>query len=168
MIPLEEEAPLQYLPFWRIRADVGGIRLDTYADLIKVANLPRVPQKEWSSQPFYFWCPAFKIRPQTFIPLASRLTLRQPTGPIAAEYPRSDNVHPVNLPVLEAVEALKISLAGFMTRKNDFFPLLDQIQIRPKSFRLVYLPFVEQRIELLQPMFNININKSQLYHAKNL
>lgn len=168
-IPLDENtSEVKYLPFWRIRAEINGVELDSFADLLKVANLPRVPQPDWHTIPFHFWSLAFKIRPQTFIPLATRLTLRQPHDAIVAEYPDSENIHPVNLPILEAVEALKITLANFMTRKRTYFPLLDQIQIRPKSYRLVYLPFIEKRIELLQPMFSININKSQLFHAKNL
>ena len=168
-IPLDEDtADIKYMPFWRIRAEINGIELDSYADLLKVANLPRVAQDDWHTIPCYFWGLGFKIRPQTFIPLATRLTLRQPQESIVAEYPKSENIHPVNLPVIEAAEALKITLASFMTRRKTYYPQLDKIQIRPKSYRLVYLPFIEKRIELLQPMFNININKSQLFHAKNL
>jgi hypothetical protein len=168
-IPLDPDGQtLQYLPFWRIRAEIKGLDLNSYADLVKVANLPLAPQEDWQSVPFYFWGPGFKIRPKTFTALCSRLTLRQPREKIESAYPRSETIHPVNLPVLEAVEALKITLASFMTRKQDNFPLLAQIDIRPKGYRLVYLPFIEKRMELLQPMFSININRSQLYHAKNL
>jgi predicted RNA-binding Zn-ribbon protein involved in translation (DUF1610 family) len=53
-----------YLPFWRIQADVGTITLNSYADLVRVANLPRVAQPEWDKLPFYFWNPAFKVRPK--------------------------------------------------------------------------------------------------------
>ena len=67
-----------YLPFWRIKAGVSGIDLDSYADLVKIANLPKAMQENWNDVPFYFWAPAFKIRPKVFLRLANNVTLAQP------------------------------------------------------------------------------------------
>jgi len=53
-----------YLPFWRIKAEVTGFDLNNYTDLVKLANLPKVVQDHQGKNPFYFWGPAFKIRPQ--------------------------------------------------------------------------------------------------------
>ena len=63
----EEGENLNYLPFWRIRGDVSGFELKSYADLVKIANLPKVVQEEWKEQGFRFWAPAFKIRPENFL-----------------------------------------------------------------------------------------------------
>jgi hypothetical protein len=41
-LPGPEDESTVYLPFWRIKADVSGIDLNTYADLVKAANLPKV------------------------------------------------------------------------------------------------------------------------------
>ncbi|MGD9192388.1 MAG: hypothetical protein PVH58_10720, partial [Desulfobacterales bacterium] len=40
-IPANEKNGIN-LPFWRIKANISGINLQTYADLIRIANLPKV------------------------------------------------------------------------------------------------------------------------------
>jgi len=78
------------------------------------------------------------------------------------------DLHPVNLPVKEAVESLKINLAGFMKPAKKLFPKLPSISIKPKSFLLVYIPFNTGHHEFIQPEFNMAINKNMLIMAKNL
>jgi hypothetical protein len=64
-IPTKKENIL-YLPFWRIKADISGTELHTYADLVKIANLPKAVQKDWHHNEFHFWSLAFKVKPQFF------------------------------------------------------------------------------------------------------
>jgi hypothetical protein len=51
------EAGSLYLPFYRIGATVSGMLLRSFADLVTVANLPKVIQAGWEKVPFHFWFP---------------------------------------------------------------------------------------------------------------
>lgn len=156
-----------YMPFWRIKADTAPVTLDTYADLIKTANLPKALQPGWDETPFYYWSPAFKVRPQNFFTLASALTLSQPRGDMRSGQPEGRS-HTVNLPLKEAVESLKLNLAGFMRPRERMVEQIAQMQIAARSFRLVYLPFRESHHELIHDGMKLAISKNMLAHAKNL
>ncbi len=156
-----------YLPFWRITADIEGIRLQSYADLVKLANLPKACQNNWKDIPFSFWVPGFKVRPQTFIRISQDITLGQPNEKLIRELPDAA-VHPVTLPVEEAVQSLKIHLAGFMKPRKLLSSMLEEIIIKPKTDLLVYIPFLQTAHELIQPRFQLALNKNQLALAWNL
>jgi predicted RNA-binding Zn-ribbon protein involved in translation (DUF1610 family) len=165
-MPAKEEN-IMYLPFWRIKADVTGITLNSYADLIRIANIPKAVQKKWEDLEFRFWAMAFKVRPQVFLRLARNITLAQPQEQLVRELP-DDPLHPVTLPIEEAIESLTINLASFMKPQKDLFPILSDITIKPESYLLVYIPFVEQHQEFIQPELHLTINKNQLKLASNL
>lgn len=157
-----------HLPFWRIKANVDGIDLQTYADLVKVANLPKTVQDEWHQQDFYFWIPAFKLRPRVFMQLANSITLSQPPEKhIAYALPSSDPLS-VTLPVTEAIESLKINLACFMRPQIERFPELGQIHINPQQLNLIYIPFSIGHHEYVQPTYQVAINKNLVSLSKNL
>jgi hypothetical protein len=156
-----------YLPFWRIKADVTGITLNSYADLIRIANIPKAVQKKWEDVEFRFWAMAFKVRPQVFLRLARNITLAQPQEKLVRELP-DDPLHPVTLPIEEAIESLTINLASFIKPQKDLLPILSDIRIKPKSYLLVYIPFIEQHHEFIQPELHLSINKNQLKLASNL
>ena len=159
-LPGHETADL-YVPFWRIAADVTGLALSSYADLVRVANLPKVVQKGWDKIPCYFWSPAFRLSPKAFLSLSIQMNLTQPQeNPAAGNPPGS--CYPATLPVKEAAEALKISLAGMMKPAETRMPMLPQISIRPTRFALVYIPFQSGHQEWLQPEYHIAINKNLL------
>jgi hypothetical protein len=156
-----------YLPFWRIKSDVSGIDLDTYADLVKVANLPKVLQPGWDRVPCHLWGPAFKVRPQSFLRLTHQMTLAQPREQLTASVPKGI-MHPVNLPVSESVETLKLNLAGIIRPKKMVVDRIAEIQIKPRRYLLVYLPFEVRHHDLVQTTFNIAVNRNQLALAGNL
>ena len=156
-----------YLPFWRIKADVTGITLNSYADLVRIANIPKAIKKIWEDVEFRFWALAFKVRPQVFLRLARNITLAQPREKLVRELPDT-RLHPVTLPIEEAVESLTVNLAGFMKPQKDLLPTLRDITITPKSYLLVYIPFIEQHHEVIHPEFHLSINKNQLELASNL
>jgi hypothetical protein len=158
---------LMYLPFWRIKVEIQGLQLDTYADLIKVANLPKVVQDEMHSEQFHFWGLAFKVRPQNYLRLATSITLSQPPEDLVFKLPKERTL-PVNLPLKEAVETLKLNLANFMKPRQTVIERLPGIKITPKSYLLVYLPFNEGHHEFVLPKLHLAINKNQLALAKNL
>ena len=163
----EEGENITYLPFYRIDADVSGMELNSYADLIKVANLPKVVQKDWEEMPIHFWSPAFKVRPDDFLRFARNLTLSQPQGKWEYEFPKAQ-IYPVTMPLTEAIESLKLSLASFMKPQKILFPKLQETDIKPKSFLLLFIPFHERGNELTQPEFQLNLNKNLLRYARHL
>jgi len=166
ILPAKEENII-YLPFWRIKADVTGIMLNSYADLVRIANIPKAVQKKWEGVKFRFWAMAFKVRPQVFLRLARNITLVQPQEKLVRKLPDA-RLYPVTLPIEEAIESLTVNLAGFIKPQKKLFPILRDITIIPKSYLLVYIPFVEQYHELIHSEFHLAINKNQLELASNL
>ena len=156
-----------FLPFWRIKADISGINLDSYADLIAVANLPKVVQNGWNDIPFRFWIPAFKVRPKIFLHLATHTTLSQPREKLISELPDA-RIYPTTLPIGEAVESLKLTLADFMKPRRTIMDRLGDIQIDAKSLTLIFMPFNEGHHEFIQPDLQLTINKNVLVLSKNL
>ena len=156
-----------YLPFWCIKADVAGLELTSYADLVKVANLPRAVKDGWQDIVFRFWIPAFKVRPQIFLRLASQITIVQPQEDLVASLPKK-RIHPCNLPVEEAIESLKLTLANFMHPRSTIAEKLPPIKVDAKSFTLIYLPFNEAHHEYIHPDYQIAINKNVMKLSKNL
>ena len=166
-LPNPEDEHIIYLPFWRIKAEVSGIDLNSYADLVQAANLPKAIQPGWDRIPFHFWGPAFKIRPRSFLRLTHHLTLSQPRNHLIAQVPKG-SMHPVNLPVSESVETLKLNLAGLLRPKKIVEDRIAQIQVKPCRYQLTYLPFEIRHHDLVQPTFNIAVNQNQLGLAGNL
>jgi hypothetical protein len=156
-----------YLPFWRIRADISGLALNSYADLVKIANLPRAVQNDWHDIVFRFWIPAFKVRPRIFLRLASQMTIVQPSDDLIPKLPEN-RIHPSNLPVEEAIESLKLTLASFMKPRQTLAEKLPDIKVTAKSFTLIFLPFNEGPHEFIQPDSNIAVNKNVMSLSKNL
>ncbi len=156
-----------YLPFWRIRADISGISLKSYADLVRIANLPKTVQSGWDDVPFRFWIPAFKIRPRLFLRLASHLTVSQPREELIPELP-GNRTHPSTLPVKEAIESLAITLADFMKPRKTLMEKFYDIAIDAKSFTLVFVPFSDEHHEFIQHDYQIAINKNVLALSENL
>ena len=156
-----------FLPFWRIRAQVNGIDLRTYADLAALANLPKAIRPEWGSTPFFFWSPGFKVRPRVFLRLMRVLS----TAPWPTSLERSLPKHtclPVNLPVEEAAETLTVNLAGLIKPVERKLDILPRIQIKPRKALLVYLPFENRTHEFVNTSLNLAVNKQQLSLAWNL
>lgn len=159
------EGSVYHLPFWRIRTKVSGVRLDSEADLVRLANMPKVVRPEMEEKPFAFWTPAFKVRPTDFLQFSLRTTLAQPKGELDPKLPRGD-LYPVTLPVTEAVEGLKLNLASFMKPPRKLYPILPEIGIKPKEFTLVYLPFSSRGNELTYTPCRLRINRTLLNYGR--
>jgi DNA-directed RNA polymerase subunit RPC12/RpoP len=158
---------LTYLPFWKIRAAVSGIDLDSYADLVKLANLPKVVQPGWESAPFCFWIPAFKVRAQHFMRLATSMTLTQPRDELISRAP-SGKLHSVNMSLAEAAESFRTVMVGFVKPIKEYLPMIRDIDIKPLESALVYVPFEEDHHDLIQEDYQIALNKALLTTAGNL
>jgi predicted RNA-binding Zn-ribbon protein involved in translation (DUF1610 family) len=156
-----------HLPFWRIEAEVSSISLTTLADLVRVGNLPKVVQPSWEERPFYFWSPAFKVRPQNLLNIGSHLTLNQPADDLAPG-PPDGAVQSVNLPLTEAMDSLKPILAGFMRPRERMVELLPKIDIRLRRAAVVFLAFSQTRHEWVHDGLRLAVNKNTIGHARNL
>jgi len=156
-----------YFPFWRIETEISGVNLNSYADMVRVANIPKKIQEKWEDIEFLFWAVAFKVRPCTFLQLSRNITFSQPREKLIPELPDA-RLQPVTLPVKEAVESLKINLANFIKPREKIYPLLGDIKIRPKSYLLVYIPFEIRHREFIQSAFHLVINKKHISLAGNL
>jgi predicted RNA-binding Zn-ribbon protein involved in translation (DUF1610 family) len=156
-----------FMPFWRIKAEITGLQLNSYADLVKVANLPKAVQNDWQDIAFRFWIPAFKVRPKIFLRLASQITVVQPQKDLVPQLP-DGRIHPGNLPVEEAIESLKLTLANFMKPRKSLTERLPHIKVEAEKFSLVYFPFSEEQHEYIQPEYQIAINKNVMALSKNL
>jgi hypothetical protein len=156
-----------YLPFWRIRPEISGIDLNSYADLIQIANIPKVIQPGWEDIGFRFWVPAFKVRPKIFLQLSKNMTLSQLHNELDEALPEHRH-HPITLSIAEAIESLKVNIASFIKPKNRLAEIFQQMEITVESFRLVYVPFIEKHHELIQPDIHFAINKNILALSENL
>ncbi len=168
-LPADEHGgtPTLFLPFFRIRPKVTGVSLGSLADLVRLGNLPRAVLDSMEEEPFHFWAPAFKVRPQDFLRLSVRTTLGQPGGRVEPRLPE-DEIYPVTLPLNEALESLKMNLASFMKPAGKLRPLLPEITIEPKGITLVYIPFRVKGNEILYPPCRLRINRNLLVYGRML
>jgi hypothetical protein len=156
-----------FLPFWRIKATIKGISLNSYGDLIRIANLPKIPQSQDHETDFFFWSIAFKVPPKVFLRINRSITMSQPRKGQINELP-TGYMHPVTLPVNEAAKSMKMNFASFACPSNRYLPLLTQINIRPEKAKLIFIPFHEGHHELIQENLGLTLNKNQLKLSSNL
>jgi len=145
-----------YLPFWLLNANVTGLQLRSYADLVRLANLPRAIQKVWEQKQPHFWIPAFKIQPHLFLRLSTSLTTLQPE-PESNTTPPKSGILPVTIPAGKALESLKVLIASLAVPKKFIFPLLPALSFSINDQMLVYLRFSQRGQELIQEDFKISI-----------
>ena len=155
------------LPFWKIVADVSPVSLKTYSDLIRLANLPKIPKATTDELPMAFWAPAFKIRPSIFLRLMTQLAIVQP-GDTFEKKISSHRLSTVNLPSSEAVESIKIGLGALLKPATQYVPQLSEIKVKLKAVMLVYLPFEQKSHELYHAPSGISININALKLSNNL
>ena len=154
--------PKDYLPFWKIKARVDGVDLKSQADLMRLTNAAQVIKRHWEEREFYFWSPAFKVSPELFLRLSQGVTMVQPDPAEDRNIPHSP-LHPVTLPVQEAVESLKVVLAESAIPKKNFLQKLPEIAIQADSCTLVYIPFESSASEFINPLMHLSINKNKLH-----
>ena len=163
----EEGSGTAYLPFWRITAEAGGLEIRSFADFIRLTNQPRIINRELEDLPMNFWAPAFKIRPKLFLKLSRQFTISQKRFPFEGMIPKG-NIHPVTLPRSEAIQGMKLTLAGSTLNRKKIFPVLPQINFKIKDTGLVYLPFTEGPHDMVQQEMGISINRNTLEFGRKL
>lgn len=159
--------PGQYLPFWRIRADVEGVELGCYADLVRLGNLPKAIQPQWEEPPFFFWAPAFKMTPSVYRRMSKQFTIANFPGGFDDRLPDAP-IHPVNLPLEDAVESLVTIIADLGINKKKVLPLLPDIKIKVAEALLVLFPFTETDHEYTLPDIKCGFMKNALQWGRNI
>lgn len=160
VVPGKQDSSV-YLPFWRMRVAVKGVTLKSYADLARLANLPKMIQSEWEEQEVYFWIPAFRVPSSLFLRLSKQMTLFQPVEKTEAVLPDA-LLHPVAFSEESAAASLKIHLAHLLTKKREYFPKLHEITIGPVESTLVFIPFTPTGSELVHPQLGIGLPRQTL------
>jgi hypothetical protein len=158
---------ITHLPFWKMKVNVEGIPLRSYADLLRTANAPIVTKGAWEKEDACFWAPAFKVTPEVFLRLAHGLTLFHFEEEIEKRLPE-ESLSPVTLPSGEAVESIKVTLARVAAEKRFILPRLEEIVVRLLEHSLVYLPFSSAGIEFIQLQTQCCIQKSHLRFGRSL
>lgn len=157
-----------FIPFWTFHVKVKGIRLDSFADLIRATNQTLVIKPEWEEMGLFFVCPAFKIRPGDFLRIATQMTLSQRYNLPAASSIPAGNLHPVTLAHNEAEKCLKIILANSAVSRNTIFSHLPEIQLEIEEYSLHFLPFSQTSHEMRQKTLGVTINQRVLKYGRNL
>ena len=157
----EEGHGTAYLPFWRITAEANGLKIRSFADFIRLTNQPRIIDREWEELPMSFWAPAFKIRPKMFLNLLKQFTISQKKFCYENKIPKL-NIYPVTLPRSEALQSMKLTLAGSALNRKRVFPVLPEISFKVKETCLIYLPFTKGPHDMVQQQTGISINSNAL------
>jgi hypothetical protein len=150
-----------YLPFWQLKVKVSGIQLESYADLIKVANLPKAPAEVWAQTPFYFCVPAFKVNPALFLRWCRQLTSTPAPKDLTADFP-AGKIHPVTLPENEAMESSLLTLASLIADKRNLAELLSSLHLTLEDSSLVLHPFKISASELIHTKIGFGMEISAL------
>ncbi|MBU2027096.1 MAG: hypothetical protein KJ814_05690, partial [Proteobacteria bacterium] len=153
-----------HLPFWRMKPRIEGIELASYADLIRVANLPKAITPAFAAAPLYFWSPAFKVNPALYLRWARQMTVFGPVGEADDRLPET-SLYPVTLPLREASEGIVITLAQVITDKLKLYPQLAGLRITLEESRLEYHPFLQSRNELLHPFLRVSLDRTALTYG---
>ncbi len=161
--PPDRQTPVVYLPFWRLTGRVTGLELKSYADLVRMANLPRAIPSAWEAREPHFWVPAFKIQPHMFLRLAKTLTFldKEPELDHEAELPASP-LFPVTLPFGEAVAALDVLIASILPSRKPAFFTVDKMSFSMTGNSLIHLPFISRGEELILPEIPMSIQKNSV------
>jgi hypothetical protein len=162
-----DEKDVLYVPFWRMQANIEGISLETYADLIRFSNLPKAVTSEFEQQRLSFWAPAFKIKPKLFLRLLQQLTILQP-NPAESTHLKNLQLTPVSLSKKEAAESIKIALAELAVKKHLFFPQLENIHTNVTASRLVFLPFRQSGYDFVQCHCGFSLSRSAFKFGRKI
>ena len=161
--PTRREIAL-YLPFWRMKPRFEGMDLDSWADLIRIANLPKAITPDFSAAPLYFWSPAFKINPAVYARWSRQMTVFRPMGDETGRLPGA-SLHPVTLPLGDAAEGIVINLAHMIADKRKRCRQLAALSVTLEESRLEYHPFIEGRSELLHAIMGVSLDRTALRHG---
>jgi len=157
----EKGDDITYLPFWQLKVKVSGFQLETYADLIKIANIPKAPSEEWTKTPFFFCAPAFKVNPALFLRWCRQLTAAPPPKDLIADF-TAKKIHQATLPVNEALESTLLTLVSLTANKNAIREILPSLHFTLEDYSLVLHPFKTSAGQLVHTKIGLGMEISAL------
>ncbi len=157
----------QYLPFWRLKVELEGLKLDCYADVVRLGNLPRVIQPGWEEPPLFFWTPAFRVAPAVYRRMSKQFTIANFSGEFDDRLP-SAPIQSINLTAEDALDSLTTIIADLAINKRKVLPLLPGIKIALREALLVFFPVTETDHEYIQPDIKCSFLKNALEQGKNI
>jgi hypothetical protein len=119
-------------------------------------------RKEWEERALEFWAPAFRVRTNVFLRLARQLTSTPLDLRVEERVPGNSELFPATLVMREALESVKITLAGMAARKREIFPLLPAVKVRLRRTSLVYLPFAVRGGDFIQEEYGVSFRRNAL------
>lgn len=161
------DSNVYYLPFWKLQVRSPENGLESFGDLLRVTNQPRVVMAKHTEMELEIWVPAFKLRPSTFLRLGKTVTLSQERIP-PGDSVMVGRMHPVTLQRKEAVQAIKSFVAAVALNKRKLLPLLPEMYFHPVATTLSYLPFADQGHDFVQEQTGISVAKSVLRFGRKL
>jgi len=154
---------MRYLPFWKITATAKSII--SFADYIRRTGCiaERDIRSEWENIRMDFWIPAFKINPKIYLNLANRITFSLQGAELTEKMPEG-NVYPATLPVSEASESIKVVFANAVSTRyrKSVYEQLPETVFEREDTALVYLPFTETAMEMIQQQSSVTFFKAAL------
>ncbi len=157
-----------YLAFWKISVHLPSMKIWSFADYVQLTNQPFVARKEWHDRVMSFWVPAFKLRPRIFLRTGSQTTVSQWRLDRDEEFHVLPNLYPVTLPLSGARQALKALLAVSSMNQKRIYPQLAGATTENMTSTLVFLPFMDNKYEWVQPETGAVIAKSVLKLGRTL
>lgn len=157
-----------YLPFWKITAKTKGVDIESFADFMRVTNQPVILKNKSDSPPMSYWSTAFKIRPKMFLQLARQFTIIQKNEFDEIDTIPQKGMHPITLPLSEAVQSLKMILASSTITKKNVIPYLPEISFTIGDKILVYLPFRKTQYDLINDDLGVSVNRQSLEFGRKL
>jgi hypothetical protein len=135
------------------------------ADLLTVTNQPIVVKADHKEKELEMWIPALRLRPKIFLNLAKNATLSQlkfPEGEVGMDRP----MHPVTLPLSEALQALKTVVAETTVHRKEVLPKLPQLSFSTLRTSLFFLPFEDTGHDLVQTHSALSVASSIVKSAR--
>ncbi len=155
-----------YLPFWHIETMSEGL-LESRADAVRILNLPEAVRPQWEREIFRALVPAFKVNPELFLKIAKAMTFNSGDFPLDEGCPKGA-LNAATLPFNEALESLKIILAYSAVAKRSFAPFFPRIDLKLKSSKLVYWPFIHSGAEFVRPDRKFSFTSSAVKWGKRI
>ena len=155
-----------WFPFWQMNVDNAQASLHNRADLMRLANLPKIPTPKDSNAPLQFTIPAFKLNPSLFLRLARQTTVFQ--FPEVKTPTLDDDLFPSSLPLTEAWQAISPLVYDLSRDKAEMLSILADSGFRLKHCTMLFLPFVRRGMELIQPDMNVSIPANAVMFGQSL
>lgn len=165
-LPTGGWTPDAHLPFWRAEAPVAS----TWADLVRLVNLPRVVQPGWEREALGFWFPAFPTHPDQFLRAAQAVTCARP--PLPAGQARTRDHGQARTPVLQRAaavtlsedaldEAMLVLLASLGHARRGMRETLREADLHLRQRSLVYVPVRFNGREYVNPELGLTVRRGR-------